>query len=112
MYLVRLMLVGVWLGLLWVLFYFFDHYIQSSVQLLCFLDPLRSVLVVYLPAFSSVQFSVQFSLVHWFWFDILVTATLGARGYLVWTSLVLFSFFDHYIQSPAVRQICAALASL
>ena len=22
---------GVWLGLLWVLFYFFDHYIQSSV---------------------------------------------------------------------------------
>ena len=24
------MLVGVWLGLLWVLFYFFDHYIQSS----------------------------------------------------------------------------------
>ena len=33
MYLLRLMLVGVWLGLLWVLFYFFDHYIQSSVQL-------------------------------------------------------------------------------
>ena len=32
MYLLRLMLVGVWLGLLWVLFYFFDHYIQSSVQ--------------------------------------------------------------------------------
>ena len=31
MYLLRLMLVGVWLGLLWVLFYFFDHYIQSSV---------------------------------------------------------------------------------
>ena len=30
MYLLRLMLVGVWLGLLWVLFYFFDHYIQSS----------------------------------------------------------------------------------
>ena len=28
MYLLRLMLVGVWLGLLWVLFYFFDHYIQ------------------------------------------------------------------------------------
>ena len=26
------MLVGVWLGLDWVLFYFFDHYIQSSVQ--------------------------------------------------------------------------------
>ena len=26
----RPMLVGVWLGLLWVLFYFFDHYIQSS----------------------------------------------------------------------------------
>ena len=25
-------LVGVWLGLLWVLFYFFDHYIQSSLQ--------------------------------------------------------------------------------
>ena len=25
-----LMLVGVWLGLLWVLFYFFDHCIQSS----------------------------------------------------------------------------------
>ena len=25
------MLVGVWLGLHWVLFYFFDHYIQSSV---------------------------------------------------------------------------------
>ena len=34
MYLLRLMLVGVWLGLLWVLFYFFDHYIQSSVQFL------------------------------------------------------------------------------
>ena len=31
MYLLRLMFVGVWLGLLWVLFYFFDHYIQSSV---------------------------------------------------------------------------------
>ena len=30
--LVRLMLVGIWLGLHWVLFYFFDHYIQSSVQ--------------------------------------------------------------------------------
>ena len=30
MYLIRLMLVGVWLGLLRVLFYFFDHYIQSS----------------------------------------------------------------------------------
>ena len=28
----RLMLVGVWLGLLWVLFYFFDHYIQSSLR--------------------------------------------------------------------------------
>ena len=27
------MLVGVWLGLLWVLFYFFDHYIQSSTLL-------------------------------------------------------------------------------
>ena len=27
------MLVGVWLGLHWVLFYFFDHYIQSSVHL-------------------------------------------------------------------------------
>ena len=26
----RLMLVGIWLGLHWVLFYFFDHYIQSS----------------------------------------------------------------------------------
>ena len=24
------MLVGVWLGLLWVSFYFFDHHIQSS----------------------------------------------------------------------------------
>ena len=36
MYLLRLMLVGVWLGLLWVLFYFFDHYIQSSVvKVLC-----------------------------------------------------------------------------
>jgi hypothetical protein len=23
--------VGVWLGLLWVLFYFFDHYIQSQL---------------------------------------------------------------------------------
>ena len=34
MYLLRLMLVGVWLGLLWVLFYFFDHYIQSSVQII------------------------------------------------------------------------------
>ena len=33
MHLLRLMLVGVWLGLLWVLFYFFDHYIQSSVLL-------------------------------------------------------------------------------
>ena len=32
MYLLRLMLVGVWLLLLWALFYFFDHYIQSSVQ--------------------------------------------------------------------------------
>ena len=32
MYLIRLMLVGVWLGLLWVLFYFFGHYIQSSFQ--------------------------------------------------------------------------------
>ena len=30
--LLRLMLVGVWLGLLWVLFYFFDHYIQSSAS--------------------------------------------------------------------------------
>ena len=29
---VTLMLVGVWLGLLWVLFYFFDHYIQSSTM--------------------------------------------------------------------------------
>ena len=28
----RLMLVGIWLGLCWVLFYFFDHYIQSSVH--------------------------------------------------------------------------------
>ena len=27
----RLMLVGIWLGLHWVLFYFFDDYIQSSV---------------------------------------------------------------------------------
>ena len=26
----RLMLVGIWLGLHWVLFYFFDHYIQNS----------------------------------------------------------------------------------
>ena len=25
------MLVGVWLGLLWALFYFFDHHVQSSV---------------------------------------------------------------------------------
>ena len=35
MYLLRLMFVGVWLGLLWVLFYFFDHYIQSSVCCPC-----------------------------------------------------------------------------
>ena len=28
----RLMLVGIWFGLYWVLFSFFDHYIQSSVQ--------------------------------------------------------------------------------
>ena len=27
---VRLMLVGIWLGLYWVFFSFFDHYIQSS----------------------------------------------------------------------------------
>ena len=27
-----MMLVGIWLGLCWVLFSFFDHYIQSSVQ--------------------------------------------------------------------------------
>ena len=26
------MLVGIWLGLYWVLFSFFDHYVQSSVQ--------------------------------------------------------------------------------
>ena len=32
MYLLRLMLVGVWLGYLWLLFYFFDHYIQSSAS--------------------------------------------------------------------------------
>ena len=43
MYLLRLMLVGVWLGLLWVLFYFFDHYIQSSVLVVIYLP---SVLVV------------------------------------------------------------------
>ena len=34
-----LMLVGVWLGLLWVLFYFFDHYIQSSGFLTLFSFP-------------------------------------------------------------------------
>ena len=75
MYLLRLMLVGVWLGLLWVLFYFFDHYIQSSL-----LDPLRSVqfslvfgldfigyyllssIIVFIVQFSSVQCSaVQFT---------------------------------------------------
>ena len=28
----RMMLVGIWLGLYWVLYYFSDHYIQSSVQ--------------------------------------------------------------------------------
>ena len=47
---VTLMLVGVWLGLLWVLFYFFDHYIQSSVQDFfgcCFI-------------FSIITFKVQF----------------------------------------------------
>ena len=30
MYLLRLMLVGVWLGLLWASFHFFDHHVQSS----------------------------------------------------------------------------------
>ena len=71
MHLLRLMLVGVWLGLLWVSFHFFDHYIQSSVQF----SLLRSMLVgVWLGLLwasfhffdhciqSSVQFSsVQFS---------------------------------------------------
>ena len=32
MYLLRLMLVGVWLGLLWVLFYFFEFKVASSEQ--------------------------------------------------------------------------------
>ena len=31
MHLLRLMLVGVWLGLLWASFHFFDHHVQSSV---------------------------------------------------------------------------------
>ena len=79
MYLLRLMLVGVWLGLLWVLFYFFDNYIQSSVQ------------------FSSVWFSGS---IYAFWFDIAVVATYDAHGCLVSTLLgILFSFFDHYVQS-------------
>ena len=108
------MLVGIWLGLHWVLFYFFDHYIQSSVQF-------SSV------QFSSVQSSVQFTFIisshlsgsiYAFWFDIPVMATSrhDTRGYLVWTLLgiiflssiiifkvhvvmVLSSFFDHSIQS-------------
>ena len=60
MYLLRLMLVGVWLGLLWVLFYFFDHYIQSSVHA-C---PRRIWSVLYWVLFSFFdryhQSSVQF----------------------------------------------------
>ena len=41
-------------------------------------------------------------------FDIPVTATLDARGYLAWTLLGLFSFFDHYIQSSAPSQASIA----
>ena len=56
----RLMLVDIWLGLHWVLFYSFDHYIQSSVDKFAF----RSVQFIFVfgtgvnnnnTRFSSVQ---------------------------------------------------------
>ena len=42
------MLVGIWFGLYWVLFSFFDHYIQSSVQtvLYCVYFLLSSIILV------------------------------------------------------------------
>ena len=50
--------VGVWLGLHWVLFYFFDHYIQSSVQF-------SSVdFTGYYFISSIIMFKVQFSSVQ------------------------------------------------
>ena len=111
MYLLRLMLVGVWLGLLWVLFYFFDHYIpssdiQSSVQFGFFLRSLYSKF----GKFSSVIIQSHLSgSIYTLRFDISVTATHDARGDLPFDSFwVLFSFFDHYIQS-SVRSVCVCV---
>ena len=50
------MLVGVWLGLHWVLFYFFDHYIQST-DWATGLSRLNSVAMPYHCTFSPTTFS-------------------------------------------------------
>ena len=70
-----LLLVGVWLGLLWVLFYFFDHYIKSSCcscciyiqSSCCIILFLRSLYSKFLLLFTCRQFSsVQFYSVRYF----------------------------------------------
>ena len=100
----RLMLVGVWLGLHWVLFYFFDHYVHCSKPrpLAVIRNRRQKTACTFRPTtFSSVQFSsVQFSSVQ-FSFHLSGAYALVLRLMLVgiWLGLhwVLFYSFDHYV---------------